>query len=40
MVDWDWSRIVFDHVKLGVSDVEASKRFYKTVLATLEIPPL
>ena len=40
MVDWDWSRVVFDHVKLGVSDVEASKRFYMTVLAALEIPPL
>jgi catechol 2,3-dioxygenase-like lactoylglutathione lyase family enzyme len=40
MVDWDWTRVVFDHVKLGVSDVEASKRFYKTVLGALEIPPL
>jgi catechol 2,3-dioxygenase-like lactoylglutathione lyase family enzyme len=40
VVDWDWSRVVFDHVKLGVSDVEESKRFYKTVLAALEIPPL
>ncbi len=40
MVDWDWSRVVFDHVQLGVRDVEASKRFYRTVLAALEIPPL
>jgi catechol 2,3-dioxygenase-like lactoylglutathione lyase family enzyme len=40
VVDWDWTRVVFDHVKLGVSDVEASKRFYRTVLAALEIPPL
>jgi len=40
MVDWDWTRVVFDHVKLGVSDVEASKRFYTTVLGALEIPPL
>jgi catechol 2,3-dioxygenase-like lactoylglutathione lyase family enzyme len=40
VVDWDWTRVVFDHVKLGVSDVEASKRFYKTVLGALEIPPL
>ena len=40
MVDWDWTRVVFDHVKLGVSDVEASKQFYKTVLGALEIPPL
>jgi catechol 2,3-dioxygenase-like lactoylglutathione lyase family enzyme len=40
VVDWDWTRVVFDHVKLSVSDVEASKRFYKTVLGALEIPPL
>ena len=40
MADWDWSRVVFDHVKLGVRDAEESKRFYRTVLAALEIPPL
>lgn len=40
MTEWDWSRVVFDHVKLGVRDAEASKRFYRTVLAALEIPPL
>jgi catechol 2,3-dioxygenase-like lactoylglutathione lyase family enzyme len=40
MADWDWSRIVFDHVKIGVRDPEASKRFYRTVLAALDIPPL
>ena len=40
VADWDWSRIVFDHVKLGVRDAEASKTFYRTVLAALEIPPL
>jgi catechol 2,3-dioxygenase-like lactoylglutathione lyase family enzyme len=39
-VDWDWSRVVFDHVKIGVRDGEASKKFYRTVLATLDIPPL
>ena len=39
-VDWDWSRVVFDHVKIGVRDAEASKTFYRTVLATLDIPPL
>ncbi len=39
-VDWDWERIVFDHVKLGVRDAAASVRFYGAVLATLEIPPL
>ena len=40
MADWDWNRVVFDHVKLTVSDPEASKVFYRTVLAALEIPPL
>ena len=40
MTDWDWSRVVIDHVKLTVSDPEASKAFYRTVLAPLEIPPL
>jgi catechol 2,3-dioxygenase-like lactoylglutathione lyase family enzyme len=40
MVDWDWTRVVFDHVKIGVSDPAASIDFYKTVLARLEIPPL
>ena len=40
MTDWDWTRIVFDHVKIGVRDVEASKAFYRTVLGALEIPPL
>jgi catechol 2,3-dioxygenase-like lactoylglutathione lyase family enzyme len=38
--DWDWERVVLDHVKLDVRDVEESKRFYRTVLAPLEIPPL
>jgi len=40
VTDWDWNRIVFDHVKLTVSDPEASKAFYRTVLGALEIPPL
>ena len=40
MSDWDWTRVVFDHVKLGVRDAEASSAFYRTVLAPLEIPPL
>jgi catechol 2,3-dioxygenase-like lactoylglutathione lyase family enzyme len=39
-VDWDWSRIVFDHVHLGVRDRAASKAFYTTVLAPLGIPLL
>jgi catechol 2,3-dioxygenase-like lactoylglutathione lyase family enzyme len=40
VTDWDWTRVVFDHVKLNVRDAEESKRFYRTVLAALEIPPL
>lgn len=40
MVDWDWTRVVFDHVKISVRDAAESKRFYKTVLAPLAIPPL
>jgi catechol 2,3-dioxygenase-like lactoylglutathione lyase family enzyme len=39
-VDWDWTRVVFDHVKIGVRDAAASVGFYKSVLATLEIPSL
>ena len=40
MVDWDWTRVVFDHVKVTVRDPAAAVAFYKTVLAPLEIPPL
>ncbi len=39
-VDWDFTRIVFDHVKLTVRDASASIAFYKTVLEPLAIPPL
>jgi catechol 2,3-dioxygenase-like lactoylglutathione lyase family enzyme len=40
-VDWDWSRIVFDHVKVGVRDAAASLRFYRAVLVEpLGIPPI
>lgn len=39
-VDWDWTRVVFDHVKIGVLDAGASIAFYKTVLEPLGIPPL
>jgi catechol 2,3-dioxygenase-like lactoylglutathione lyase family enzyme len=39
-VDWDWTRVVFDHVKIGVRDPTASIRFYRTVLEQLAIPPL
>jgi catechol 2,3-dioxygenase-like lactoylglutathione lyase family enzyme len=40
VIDWDWERVVIDHVKLTVSNPEASKAFYRTVLGALEIPPL
>jgi catechol 2,3-dioxygenase-like lactoylglutathione lyase family enzyme len=36
-VDWDWTRVVFDHVKVGVRDAEAAKAFYRTVLEPLGI---
>ena len=39
-IDWDWSRVVFDHVKLWVRDAGPSVAFYTTVLAPLAIPPL
>jgi catechol 2,3-dioxygenase-like lactoylglutathione lyase family enzyme len=39
-IDWDWTRVVFDHVKIGVRDRDASVGFYTSVLATLGIPPL
>jgi catechol 2,3-dioxygenase-like lactoylglutathione lyase family enzyme len=39
-VDWDWERVVFDHVKLTVRDPAASVAFYRAVLGELEIPPL
>lgn len=40
MSEWDWTRVVFDHVKIGVRDGAASVAFYKTVLEQLDIPPL
>ncbi len=40
MADWDWTRVVFDHVKVTVADAAASIAFYKTVLEPLQIPPL
>jgi hypothetical protein len=36
--DWDWDRIVVDHLDLHASDYEASVRFYSTVLQPLGIP--
>ena len=38
--DWDWSRLVFDHVHLRVADLQASKRFYERVLEPLGLPIL
>jgi catechol 2,3-dioxygenase-like lactoylglutathione lyase family enzyme len=39
-VDWDWTRVVIDHVHIRVRDAQASVAFYKAVLATLGIPPI
>jgi catechol 2,3-dioxygenase-like lactoylglutathione lyase family enzyme len=39
-VDWDWTRIVFDHVQISVRDAEASVAFYTALLEPLGIPPL
>jgi catechol 2,3-dioxygenase-like lactoylglutathione lyase family enzyme len=39
-IDWDWERVVFDHVKIVGRDAAESVAFYKTVLAPLDIPPL
>jgi catechol 2,3-dioxygenase-like lactoylglutathione lyase family enzyme len=39
-IDWDWTRVVFDHVTIGVRDPTASIGFYRTVLEPLAIPPI
>ncbi|MGH3073132.1 MAG: VOC family protein [Gaiellaceae bacterium] len=39
-VDWDWERVVFDHVKLCVRDAAASVAFYRKLLEPLAIPPI
>lgn len=39
-MNWDWSRVVFDHVKIVVRDAGASIGFYTAVLKPLGIPPL
>jgi catechol 2,3-dioxygenase-like lactoylglutathione lyase family enzyme len=36
--EWDWTRVVVDHVDLHASDYAESVRFYETVLAALGIP--
>ena len=38
--DWDWSRVVVDHLDLHASDFSESVRFYEAVLAPLGIPKL
>jgi catechol 2,3-dioxygenase-like lactoylglutathione lyase family enzyme len=40
MSDWDWTRVVLDHVHIRVKDAQASVAFYKAVLEPLGIPPL
>jgi catechol 2,3-dioxygenase-like lactoylglutathione lyase family enzyme len=39
-IDWDWNRVVIDHVSLSVRNAQASVGLYRTVLEPLRIPPL
>jgi catechol 2,3-dioxygenase-like lactoylglutathione lyase family enzyme len=39
-VDWDWTRVVIDHVHVRVRDAGTSVAFYKTLLEPLGIPPV
>jgi catechol 2,3-dioxygenase-like lactoylglutathione lyase family enzyme len=39
-VEWDWSRVVFDHVHVRVRHARDSIAFYKTVLEPLAIPAI
>jgi catechol 2,3-dioxygenase-like lactoylglutathione lyase family enzyme len=36
--EWDWTRIVVDHLDVHASDYRESVRFYETALAPLGIP--
>jgi catechol 2,3-dioxygenase-like lactoylglutathione lyase family enzyme len=36
--DWDWTRVIFDHVQIAARDLDASVAFYRTVLEPLDIP--
>ncbi len=36
--EWDWTRIVVDHLDVHASDYAESVRFYETVLEPLGIP--
>jgi catechol 2,3-dioxygenase-like lactoylglutathione lyase family enzyme len=40
MTDWDWNRIVVDHVHVRATDPAASLAFYGALMAALDIPPL
>jgi catechol 2,3-dioxygenase-like lactoylglutathione lyase family enzyme len=37
MSDWDWTRIVFDHVHIRVRDAEAGVAFYRAALEPLGV---
>jgi catechol 2,3-dioxygenase-like lactoylglutathione lyase family enzyme len=37
---YDWTRVIFDHVHLRVSDLERARAFYAAALAPLDIPLL
>ena len=37
-IDWDWTRIVFDHVHIRVRDAAKSVAFYRALLEPLGIP--
>jgi catechol 2,3-dioxygenase-like lactoylglutathione lyase family enzyme len=39
-IDWDWTRVVIDHVHIRVQDAAASVGFYKAALDPLGIPPI
>jgi catechol 2,3-dioxygenase-like lactoylglutathione lyase family enzyme len=38
--NWDWTRIVVDHVDVHAADYALSVRFYATVLAPLGVPQI
>ncbi len=40
MIDWDWTRVVVDHVHIRVRDARTSVAFYKAALEPLGIPPI
>ena len=37
---WDWTRVIFDHVHLRVTDLQHSRAFYAAALEPLGIPLL